>query len=73
MIPALWRALAEGTVVACRGDYYGRPVNLAARLEGVAKPSTVLVAEEVRRSLGRVAKPLNHAVRRRGHGECTRR
>ena len=44
--------LARGAVFAVYGDYYGEPVNLAARLVGTAEPSTVVVSEEVRRTAG---------------------
>jgi adenylate cyclase len=47
LVPPLRVGLAHGPVVALRGDYYGPPVNLAARLLGVADPSTVVVSEEV--------------------------
>lgn len=40
--------LAEGAVVGLLGDYYGETVNLAARLVGVAEPSSVVVSESVR-------------------------
>jgi adenylate cyclase len=47
LVPPLRVGLADGPVVALRGDYYGPPVNLAARLLDVAEPSSVLVSEEV--------------------------
>ena len=40
--------LAHGAVVGVHGDYYGAPVNLAARLVRAAEPSTVVVSETVR-------------------------
>ena len=44
--------LAYGTVAALYGDYYGETVNLAARLVGIAEPSTVTVSDEVCRRAG---------------------
>jgi class 3 adenylate cyclase len=41
--PELRAGVASGEVVARRGDYYGVPVIVAARLLGVAQPSTVVV------------------------------
>ncbi len=57
--------LAAGEVVALRGDFYGPPVHLAARIVTVAPPATVLVSSAVRarvpdvavRSPGRCALP----------------
>ena len=39
--------LAYGTVLAINGDYFGNPVNLAARLVAAAAPGQVLAAPEV--------------------------
>ena len=44
--------LASGVVAGIYGDYYGEPVNLAARLVSSAEPSTVIVADAVRRAAG---------------------
>jgi adenylate cyclase len=38
--------IAEGEVLARGGDVYGPTVNLAARLVGIAAPSTIAVADE---------------------------
>lgn len=43
--------LAYGRVLAINGDYFGNPVNLAARLVGVAAPEQVLVDSAVRDAL----------------------
>lgn len=40
--------LAHGTIAGLYGDYYGATVNLAARLVGVAAPSTVAVSDALR-------------------------
>jgi adenylate cyclase len=39
-----------GTVIAQEGDYFGRTVNIAARIADYAQPREVLVSEEARRS-----------------------
>jgi adenylate cyclase len=44
--------LAAGAVRIREGDYYGAPVNLAARLTDLARPWSVLAAEEVSEELG---------------------
>ena len=41
--PRLRAGIAHGSVHLQAGDYYGRPVNLASRLTGIAKPGSVLV------------------------------
>ena len=41
--PRLRAGVAHGSVHIQAGDYYGRPVNLASRLTGIAKPGSVLV------------------------------
>lgn len=52
-------AVAAGEVVAQEGDWYGPPVNLAARLVGVARPGQVLAADDpaLRLSAAWVAQP----------------
>jgi adenylate cyclase len=37
-----------GTVIAQEGDYFGRTVNIAARIADYAQPHDVLVSEETR-------------------------
>jgi adenylate cyclase len=46
--PMLRVGLASGEAVARAGDWYGRPVNLASRVTGVARPGSVLATREVR-------------------------
>lgn len=41
-----------GAVVAQEGDYFGRTVNIAARIADYARPREVLVSEEARRIAG---------------------
>ena len=43
--------LAFGTVVAINGDYFGNPVNLAARLVAAAAPEQILATSELRGKL----------------------
>ena len=38
--------------VAQSGDYYGRAVNLASRITGVARPASVLVDEPTKERVG---------------------
>lgn len=43
--------LAFGAVVAINGDYFGNPVNLAARLVAAAAPEQILASSELRDAL----------------------
>ena len=43
--------LAFGTVLAINGDYFGNPVNLAARLVAAAAPGQILATSELRDEL----------------------
>ena len=45
--PQLRAGLAAGPSLRRAGDWYGRPVNLASRITGKARPGTVLASEEV--------------------------
>jgi class 3 adenylate cyclase len=51
-LPPAHVGVAAGPVIAQDGDYYGRTVNLAARLAGHAGPDQVLIADEVARLMG---------------------
>jgi class 3 adenylate cyclase len=51
VVPPVRVGLAAGQVVARRGDFYGLPVVLAARLVQVAAPASVLLDDEVARRL----------------------
>ena len=46
--PQLRAGLASGPALSRAGDWYGRPVNLASRVTGRARPGSVLVTTEVR-------------------------
>jgi adenylate cyclase len=50
--PVLRAGVALGPVVAQSGDYYGRAVNLASRITGVARPASVLVDEATKDRVG---------------------
>ncbi len=50
--PRLRAGIAYGSALVRSGDYYGRPVNLASRLTGVAKPGSVLVDVAARGAAG---------------------
>lgn len=50
--PWLRAGLACGQVLPQSGDYYGRPVNLASRITGVARPGSVVVDSAVKESAG---------------------
>jgi adenylate cyclase len=46
--PSLRAGIARGPALAQTGDYYGRPVNLASRITGIAKPGSVLVDRDAK-------------------------
>jgi adenylate cyclase len=46
--PMLRAGVARGEAIGRGGDWYGRPVNVASRLTGVARPGSVLTTESVR-------------------------
>jgi len=50
--PRLRAGIVWGPVLAQAGDYYGRPVNLASRITGVAKPGSVLADVAAREAAG---------------------
>lgn len=50
--PRLRAGIAHGSVHVQAGDYYGRPVNLASRLTGIAKPGSVLVEAAAKKAAG---------------------
>lgn len=52
-LPEARAGLDFGEVRALGGDYFGRPINVAARLTGFARPGTVVVSEELLGSLER--------------------
>ena len=46
--PQLRAGVAHGQALPRGGDWYGRPVNLASRISGFARPSSVVAEEDVR-------------------------
>jgi adenylate cyclase len=46
--PSLRAGIARGLALAQTGDYYGRSVNLASRITGIAKPGSVLVDRDAK-------------------------
>jgi adenylate cyclase len=50
--PQLRAGAALGLALPRAGDWFGRPVNLASRITGIARPGSVLVEREVRDSAG---------------------
>jgi adenylate cyclase len=53
--PRLRVGLATGEAVSRAGDWFGRPVNLASRVTGAARPGAVLVSESTRDAVGDAA------------------
>jgi adenylate cyclase len=50
--PWLRAGLATGPTLPQTGDYYGRAVNLASRVTGVARPGSVVVDQVTREAIG---------------------
>jgi adenylate cyclase len=50
--PVLRAGLATGPTLPQSGDYYGRSVNLASRVTGIARPGSVLVDTPTREAVG---------------------
>ncbi|MHB1446383.1 MAG: adenylate/guanylate cyclase domain-containing protein [Acidimicrobiales bacterium] len=51
LVPSARAGLAAGPVLAREGDYFGHPVNLAARIVEVARPGVVVADAMVRQAL----------------------
>ena len=51
MLPPARAGLSVGSVLARDGDYYGPTVNLAARIVDIARPSRVVVSDELHHAL----------------------
>jgi adenylate cyclase len=49
--PQLRAGVAAGPALRRAGDWFGRPVNLASRITGVARPGTVLATQELHDAL----------------------
>ena len=50
--PSLRAGVSYGPVIGQAGDYYGRSVNLASRITGVARPGSVLVDTATKEAAG---------------------
>lgn len=50
--PWLRAGLSRGSVLPQSGDFYGRPVNLASRITGMARPGSVVVDAAVKEAVG---------------------
>ena len=50
--PQLRVGVAHGPAIGQGGDFYGRPINLASRITGIARPSSVLASEGAKDVLG---------------------
>jgi adenylate cyclase len=50
--PQLRAGMAAGSGLRRAGDWYGRPVNLASRITGKARPGAVLASEDVKERAG---------------------
>ncbi|MGD9620282.1 MAG: adenylate/guanylate cyclase domain-containing protein [Mycolicibacterium sp.] len=51
-LPQLRVGVATGMAVSRAGDWFGSPVNLAARVTAVARPGSILVSEATREAIG---------------------
>jgi adenylate cyclase len=50
--PQVRGGLAFGRALARAGDWFGRPVNLASRVTGIARPGSVLTTQELHEAVG---------------------
>jgi adenylate cyclase len=60
-LPEVRVGVASGPVLALQGDFFGPTVNLASRLTGIARPSSVLIADETRVALEESGMPVSCA------------
>ena len=54
-LPGVRVGAAFGPALSRSGDWYGRPVNLASRITGIAEPGTVFASGELRGAAGNFA------------------
>jgi adenylate cyclase len=66
--PWLRAGLATGPTLPQTGDYYGRPVNLASRITGVARPGSVVVDAATREAAGEESFDYSYVGERRLKG-----
>jgi adenylate cyclase len=70
--PVLRAGIATGPTLPQGGDYYGRSVNLASRVTGIARPGSVLVDNATRDAAGEAGFDYSFAGERRLKGIDTR-
>jgi adenylate cyclase len=70
--PVLRAGIATGPTLPQSGDYYGRSVNLASRVTGIARPGSVLVDTTTRDATGETGFTYSYAGERRLKGIDTR-
>lgn len=51
-LPMLRAGIAHGPAIARVGDWYGRPINLASRITGIARPGSVVVDGAAKEAAG---------------------
>jgi adenylate cyclase len=51
-LPMLRAGIARGPAIARVGDWYGRPINLASRITGIARPGSVVLDEAAKEAAG---------------------
>ncbi len=66
--PVLRAGIATGPALPQAGDFYGRSVNLASRITGIARPGSVLVDTPTREAVGEVGFAYSFAGERRLKG-----
>jgi adenylate cyclase len=66
--PVLRAGIATGPTLAQSGDFYGRSVNLASRITGIARPGSVLVDTPTREAVGEPGFTYSYAGERRLKG-----
>jgi adenylate cyclase len=66
--PILRAGIATGPTLAQSGDFYGRSVNLASRITGIARPGSVLVDTPTREAAGEEGFAYSFAGERRLKG-----
>ena len=66
--PVLRAGIATGPTLPQSGDYYGRSVNLASRVTGIARPGSVLVDTATREAAGEAGLNYSFAGERRLKG-----
>jgi adenylate cyclase len=67
-VPSLRAGVSRGQALGRGGDYYGRPVNLAARITNFARPDSVVVDQAVKDSIAEAnGRPLDFSFAGKRH------